>query len=1036
MFKKWIALLLAVALLCSVVPQVSAARIENRIALGRYAFTDDDHVYREFTNSGTVRLTMVPGEWLVTPAFHAVDGWIASYSGFNTVSSDPEIAEARIVYVGASPVSGIANSFIGLEVHAKKPGTAEITVSYSTFVTNSQYEDARSTPHSQKTFTVTVTDQALEMDVAMSTSGVSWDWPAGYRDAVDYYNKNMAKANEMLAAKLLSDGLTAVITGGTMALGYGAAATLGVTMFVPGGALVLVTTALGLAVGLGVRTQMGLAKGNSNAVKEAADAAAADVRNMLIDESINYAKSFDKVNIPLGALIDAAELGYTISDANLNSLLRANTYPTATPAELSVLIRLTNNSSRDITAVLDLSSENLSFTSEYGPWADSSTAGNTAILVPGNGSVPVKVKVYAKPGFHGVDSGISQLIHTGTVAVQCRYYDEGLGQEVTLDGGAELPVYSKLNKQDQAKAAEALLQQENRRGAYVMCPVDVHILDKTGKTLGVLTSGGEDYQDEFITAGAFNDMKYIMIPQEKKADYQLKIVAVEDGTMHVLGVDGSAATNLSAYADVPLKKGDTFFLDLSESEPATLYTLDTEGNREPVEAVLRINEEAIAAELEKTDISEENRGTVAHAMAHALVPAGVQMESYRTAVTLEQLAQLMLNLCEKQLDLFPGKLTQLYLAENPEAEPVSLPVAVAAWKGLLSRDYTDAAFQKDASSRLLTMEEMQMMHDSFCDMMQLPEAVDFTRDSLTLEQVICMVDDLWKAKAVEGKNAELVRQLTEEVRSKLSENDYYDDYPVYYSPDEKLEAAFRDMMIYEPVSMSATVPFTLMNSDLMSKLRTLMRLSYYNMGSSALVDMDILRQSGMSVAFGRLGGAQEVTDTQDWYYSWAPFYLTQQYGSIYGNTVYLVVYRGYKAADHSVYGQQADQDKRDNRIECYIITDQETVGSFLANQYLLNQTVAAKYTELSSGSKGEDVRMLQLRLISAGYLEGEASGEYDEQTGQAVREMQAQLQRNPTGVADVELQRILAGEITIRDFPLENWLKPYVEKAKQENPVP
>ena len=1036
MFKKCIALLLAVVLLLGVVPQVSAARIENRVVLSPYAFTDDDNVYREFTNSGSPSITMVPGEWFVTPAFHAVDGWVASYSGLSAVSSNPDVVEAKVVRVGAVPVPGVANSFVGLQVHAKKTGTARITVSYATFVTNSKYEDRRGTPYSTKTFDVTVTGQALEMSVSMSSGAVTWDWPEGVRDAEKYFNEGMAEANELLASKMLIDGITAVVTSGTIAAGYGAAIATGVTMFVPGGALAMAVAAVGLSVGLAVRTQMELAKGNKNAVKDAADETKMGIA-MEIEEEIREAwLPGGKTSIPVGDMLDIAEIGITYLEADILNRLRENTYPTAYPGSTKVMIRLTNNSDKDVTATLQLSSENLSFTSEYGPWADSYSGKYKTVTVPGNGRMYADITVYAKPGFHTGGTGISELIHTGSVAVQCEYYDEALGQNVTLDGGTELPVYSKLNKQDQVKAAQALLNSENKRASYIMCPVDVHILDKEGNTLAVLTTGGESYQDEFITAGSVDDMKYFMIPQDKKDDYQLKIVAVEDGTMHVVGMDGGAATNMSGYSDVPLKKGDTFFLDVAGSEPAALYMVSSDGSRKAVDAVLQINEDKIAEELKKTDVSKENRGVIAHAMARALVPAEVRMESYQTEITLEQLARMMLNLLEKQLDMYPGKLTQLYLEENPEAEPVSLPVAVAAWKGLLTREYEETAFQEDAASRMLTREELQMMHDSFRDMMELPEYLDFVPDTMTFEQVICMVDALWKAKAVEGRNVELTSRTVEEIREELTTATSYEDDTLYYNPDKPIEHAICDVMIYEPTRHSAVMSQSEVEADVMSRIRTLMSLNDYAADSWKFVDMNALNNGNVSLCIGFLGSGFECVDDQGWYYSWVPFYFSKDGKNIHQNKVYLAVYRGYEAADAMYIVDQEDLENNDNRMECYIITDQETVGSFLATQNLLKQAVEVKYTTLQTGSEGDAVYMMQERLMGGGFYEGELSGKYDAQTAKAVRDAQTALNLSATGVADEIFLKTIYGEMTTWDMPLEKWLKPHREKLEQEKSIP
>ena len=79
---------------------------------------------------------------------------------------------------------------------------------------------------------------------------------------------------------------------------------------------------------------------------------------------------------------------------------------------------------------------------------------------------------------------------------------------------------------------------------------------------------------------------------------------------------------------------------------------------------------------------------------------------------------------------------------------------------------------------------------------------------------------------------------------------------------------------------------------------------------------------------------------------------------------------------------------------------------------------------------------MQQRLFNSGYLEEEPTGEFDEQTSQAVRKIQTDLRQTPTGVADERLQRMIAGEMSMWDVPVEDWLKPYLEKAERENLLP
>lgn len=74
------------------------------------------------------------------------------------------------------------------------------------------------------------------------------------------------------------------------------------------------------------------------------------------------------------------------------------------------------------------------------------------------------------------------------------------------------------------------------------------------------------------------------------------------------------------------------------------------------------------------------------------------------------------------------------------------------------------------------------------------------------------------------------------------------------------------------------------------------------------------------------------------------------------------------------------------------------------------QFIGTYYNQLSVGADGDDVELLQRALADAGWYEGGLDGIYDEDTAQAVADMQTAMGREPTGVADPEfLTLIYAG---------------------------
>lgn len=1037
MFKKVVALLLTLALGFSFIPQAQAARLENPIFLSPMALTTDDNVWREFSNGSTVNIVMAPDEWMFTPAFHAVDGWVLSYSDLNAISSDPNVAEAKTTYVGASPVNGVANSFIGLEIHAKNPGTAVITVDYGTFVTNSQYTDQRSTPYANKTFVVTVMNNALEMDVSLSANEVVLDWSAESQDAAENYTQGMKDVTEELSSNMMSSGLTAMITGGAMLAGMGVAVALGVAagaLFVPVGALAMAGMAVGMATSLAVNTSMNQAKGSTTPIS--AEEVSEVAKDALLEQGLQ--------GIPgLKEMVDIAETAYKAADADLNNELRKYPHPANNPAEVTAYVRLTNNSSFDIHDVtLSFSSVNLSFASSKGPWG----VIQQPITVPANSTIVCEEILIPPDHYHYEESGVLKLMYTGTVLVECSYHDLNTGTDVVLNGEAELSGYSKLNIDDmpivysspttviQASYQHLASGAGHMRVSYIMCPVDVMILDKAGNTLATLTTNGEPYQDEYILAGSHGDMKYFMVPYDKKDDYQLKIIAVEDGEMSIVGADCSDATNMTIYESIQLIKGDTFTLDLTEPVAATLYALKADGASEKIKATLTLNEEYIATVLEQTDVSEENRTKVAHAIARSLVPMEVLGGSFQEAITLEKASMLMLNLFEKQLGMLPGDLTDMYLAANTEATPISVPVAVAAWNGLLDIEYHNVATAEDAATRPLTSNEVLMMLNNFRDIMQWTSDFSCQIEPLTIEQMICLVDAMWEVLSAQGKDVALAAKLTEEVLGEMVSKAVPDSAVVlYYREGETLKSVLRNSMIYFPTIIEATVTADQAADDLSTILTIYDTFQLAEIHPGTVVDFSNLRQHDYNIVSGTIGNGIALTDGRGWDYTWYPFYFTVQNGKIYKDTVYLAIFRGKNGADDALLAEYGYENEGDNRMECYIVADQDRVGSFLAEQYLLDQLMTtSQYKDLKRGSEGNDVIMLQQALINNGWLSTEANGVYDKQTQNAVHSLQKQLGLKTTGIADINLQKILYGEMTVQDIALETWLAPYVKQAERK----
>lgn len=81
---------------------------------------------------------------------------------------------------------------------------------------------------------------------------------------------------------------------------------------------------------------------------------------------------------------------------------------------------------------------------------------------------------------------------------------------------------------------------------------------------------------------------------------------------------------------------------------------------------------------------------------------------------------------------------------------------------------------------------------------------------------------------------------------------------------------------------------------------------------------------------------------------------------------------------------------------------QETISTELESR-----GIVVAYKSLQVGSNGEDVRLLQQRLIELSYLSGSADGAYGNMTASAVKSFQREAGLSQTGIADQETQTAL-----------------------------
>lgn len=138
-------------------------------------------------------------------------------------------------------------------------------------------------------------------------------------------------------------------------------------------------------------------------------------------------------------------------------------------------------------------------------------------------------------------------------------------------------------------------------------------------------------------------------------------------------------------------------------------------------------------------------------------------------------------------------------------------------------------------------------------------------------------------------------------------------------------------------------------------------------------------------------GKYEVNDINNIHIvTWSDPFMDDQVSASFvaGKAVYMITYetRGFL--------HDEDYETWNNILSSIVITADNTIDEALAS-------AAENYPTLEKGSKGDDVKALQQRLIDLLYLSGNADGDYGNKTKAAVEEFQKAAGILPvTGIAD------------------------------------
>ncbi len=1087
MMRKLLSVLLTVSLICTIFPAAFAAQMSDSFTLNYIAslfnYKGDElvsAVAKEFGNSNVGNITMSPGEIVTTPAFHAISSDVLSYVGINVLSSDPEIADGALSYVGPSPVSGTANSFLGMTITAKKPGTCIITMTYDTFVTKAGVNDKRGNTGYAKAFNVTVTEDSLKMSVAPSANGFVWSYSPEYLRAKESYQQLSQEIGRDAGQNLIKNSATTIATSAT-----------GLGLILLGGALGIAAAPAVIVAGAVLTATVGIATNvtldsyfkntpdlndtlpiltdyfNANVniskdtINSSIQSAPADLIPADIAKNIGSAfKAVDDVGkfpgsmSPLQDMLDAGLKSVRdLHDLDKITQARNNPIPVYSPNPLTIKIRLTNNTPKTYTNVkLNVTSSNLSLTSENGPFNDSKVISVPSIAPWSSVDVELdlkeEIKVYPKKNYaHPNGHNISEPLYNGSVTVHCTYTDSASQETKQCSGNVSIPVYSYLTEEDAKIIVEAGSAYPQLRTTYVMCPVDVEVLDINGEVVALLTTDGESQVIGDLVLNVNGDAKFISMPLDQADDYSLRITAVDSGEMTVLGMDTGHTTNFASY-DVSIQKGDSFDVSLNEDLPAALYSVLGE-EKTAVEPTAVLNESVILEALDTTDASEGAKADIAEALARGLVPLQAA-GAYQDVLTWEVFCYLLINFYEKHLDLLPGTLLSDYKKQNLIPQGANEAIFTAASLGLVDEALIDKSLDENADHLTPTTSEAfgdllylaimaggSFFVDTFPDDYDLP---------LTREQAICAINQIWNYALADAYNKEKVPEILESALAEMQKI-RVEEFPYlsYYRDGETQKTLMRNFALYAPSEKqlsfgSDTKETSLSNISVLIEYEKLIAeyIIEPNIPNATPIDYKTLnKNSDLTLTTSSIGWSSFVGNDLATYH-YMPLYYANKDGSIYQNTVYLAIVKVLPFEDTAEMQSLNLTSAGPNSLYFAIIADQDVVGEFLAQstQNAMNAFLAPALPALKLNDEGDNVKALQTLLTEAGFMNAEVTGVYDEVTAAAVQAYQKSIGVKATGTADEATQLMLNDYFSPHDAVMLNWLVKHLAKLRgDEEPI-
>lgn len=1026
--KRVTSIILAISLFMAIMPAANAGRIDDKITLNDYAYLEIGgkfQYYGEFTNWNEVHITMAPGERLVTPPFHAFSTSELSLAGTSAVSSNQNVAVGKVVMAGQSPVNGKADTFMGLSISANSPGTATITVDYDT-LTRGDLNDRRGTTHQTKTFIVTVGDGCLDIDMAFSAGEAVIDWP---KDAVQDLRENQKQIEEL--SQWLSENpmpgkgdlaLTASMEAGKIMFSLGTSKILSVVShFSNRSNLIARFQKAGqknTADLISKRTNQELL-GTKKPIKSAVESPKALCKAVInwIPVVGDICGFYDAVQSKSDEIMQAYDdLDEVLSEAiRKTEEISSRLQPAVDPSPVELTVRIRNTGTAEAQSItLDLRSENVYFSSANGTGIDSRRITIPSIAAGETFTKTFKVYPRIVPNRAGT-YGTLENVYTGVVVAECTYTDTVINSVCSADASATLPVYSKLTQQ-QIESCETVTAAFERDSRYVVaqCPVSMTIKDQEGNVLAVLEKDGDIFWDGFAFACVQDDAKLLSIPSDFLTYYQVELTATDDGEMDVRGMEMTDGINWAGYGQVALQKGDVFTLDLTEREAVRLDRRGADGTVTEELMTELMNEYVLAEMLNETDVTEQNRQAVAHAMADGFFPEEAP-DSFQSGLSTECLSSLLVSLYEHGCGFIPGELQRAYEEAVPSESAEVNIVDMARWARLLPDDKEAADPQNltaEYVNEAIACTFAQLEWDMWNGLL-LPSG-----ETVTVENAILTFKNLWDyGKTLPARNEYAAEFMAEYLGNMAEEEDFYGN-PIWVLENNAETTPFKTTAVrdqnYSFVSlgqdaMSQFLPMEDLTSFTQQELENIQESPFGHMyNTKALVNM---QRNGYTLTEATsLGGS--FTDKNGDTYVWAPLYYTNWQKTVADHAIYLVILRYHTTEIGSFV------------CDKLILADQQKVREFLQTTMSLREScIAESFRDLKVNDEGDDVMRLQEALIASRNLWGEATGVFDWGTSSAVRQFQQKAGIQQTGEADAVTQLMLYGYLDQDAIQIYNELR-------------